>query len=462
MRELGYRVIDRIVDHVDGLPNRPVAKKLGRRELDERLSEPVPEQPMDPDRLFEQLDRDVLGPTMHVDHPRYFAFVPGPSNFVGVLADALASGLNVFAGTWLEASGPAAVELTTIDWLRELIGYPESAGGLFVSGGSIANLTALTVARQEKLGEAAGDGVVYCSRQTHASLERALRVLGFPRERMRRLATDDGYRLRVDVLEEAIAEDRRAGRRPACVIANAGTTNTGAVDPLPAIAELCERHDLWFHIDGAYGAASVLSERGRKLLEGIERADSVSLDPHKWLFQPYEAGCVLVRQRELLEKTFRVQPEYMGDAESATDEVNFCDYGLQLTRSFRALKLWMSIKLFGLDAFRKAVEHGLDLAEQAEIWLQQSPGFEVLTPAQLGIVSYRYRPRGLADDEPALNRLNAEIVRELIEDGFAMVSSTLLEGTRALRLCTINPRTTEDDVRQTVQLIETIGSRLSS
>ena len=164
MRELGYRVIDRIVDHVDGLPNRPVAKKLGRRELDERLSEPVPEQPMDPDRLFEQLDRDVLGPTMHVDHPRYFAFVPGPSNFVGVLADALASGLNVFAGTWLEASGPAAVELTTIDWLRELIGYPESAGGLFVSGGSIANLTALTVARQEKLGEAAGDGVVYCSR----------------------------------------------------------------------------------------------------------------------------------------------------------------------------------------------------------------------------------------------------------------------------------------------------------
>lgn len=458
MRALGYRFVDLVVEHFAGLPDQPTSSKSSRADLEARLRESLPETPRSPDDVLSVLKKDVLANMMHVDHPRYFAFIPGPSNYIGVLGDLIASGLNVFAGTWLEASGPAQIELVVVDWLRQVCRFPETAGGLFLSGGSAANLTGLALARQRRLGGCNQKAVVYGSHQAHSSVERALRVLGFRSDQFSKLETDGAFRLSLPALRSALAADREAGRRPFCVVANAGTTNTGAVDPLPELARICREEDLWLHLDGAYGAAAMLTERGRALLEGMELADSLALDAHKWLFQPYEAGCLLVRDARWLKETFQINPEYLKEVESVDDEVNFCDYGIQLTRSFRALKLWLSFQLLGAENFRKAIERGFRMAELAEELLGAS-GFEIVTPAQLAIVSFRLASG--EGDLDQLNRLNRKIVQETIREGFAMVSSTVLRGTTAIRLCTINPRTTEVDLRETIQRIASVGKRLS-
>jgi glutamate/tyrosine decarboxylase-like PLP-dependent enzyme len=378
---------------------------------------------------------------------------------VSVLADALVSGYNVFAGTWLEGSGPAQVELVVLDWLRELCGLPDTAGGLFVSGGSVANLTALALARDIKLQGRSERGVVYCSDQTHASNERALRILGLRREQIHKIPSDEGFRLLPPKLQHALVSDRQEGKVPFCVVASAGTTNTGAVDPLPELAELCKRESLWLHVDGAYGAAAVLTRRGREQLRGLELVDSLALDPHKWLFQPYEIGCLLVRDRRLLPDRFHMLPEYLVDVDPAREEVNFYDYGIQLTRGFRALKLWLSFKAFGADSFRAAVERGFELAEEAESSIRESSHLRVVTPAQMGIVTFRFEPpSGTGGDSEYIHQL---IVPELIADGFAMVSTTTLRDRTVLRMCTINPRTTSSDIRDTVAKIESIGKRLA-
>ena len=457
MRALGYLVVDTIVEHFEKLREQPAGHRGSRQALEAALREPLPEQGTDPAGLVQFLRQQVFSNMLHVDHPRFFAFVPGPSNFVGVMADALASGFNGFVGTWFSGAGMAQVELVTIDWLRQLCGLPETAGGLFVSGGSMANLTALAAARHARLNDEFQDAMVYFSDQTHSSVERGLRVLGFQARQLRRLPCDDGFRLDLAALEEAVAADRAAGRTPFCVVANAGTTNTGAVDPLPELARFCREEGLWLHADGAYGAAAVLSEKGRALLGGLELVDSLSLDPHKWLFQPFEIGCVLLRDADLLKETFRILPEYLRDVYRGEEEVNFCDRGVQLTRNFRALKLWMSLKTFGLAAFREAVEWGITLAELAERRLRQAGGFEIVTPAQLGVVSFRFVGSGGSAEE--LEEINQRLVGEMIADGYAVLTSTVLRGQTVLRLCTINPRTTEEEIDETIRRIERLGRR---
>ncbi|UCG32707.1 MAG: aminotransferase class I/II-fold pyridoxal phosphate-dependent enzyme, partial [Phycisphaerales bacterium] len=277
MRSLGYRVVDALVDHFERLPGQPVSRVAGRKEMERLLREPLPDKGALPEDVVNQAVRDVFGYMFHTQHRRFFAFVPSPSNFVSVMAEALSAGFNPFAGMWLEAAGPAQLELVVVDWLRQLCGLPETAGGLFVSGGSMANLTALAVARHVRLAGNMQGAVLYTSEQTHSSVEKAAAVLGFAADQFRKLPTDEAFRLRTDSLAEAVAEDRRAGLRPFCVIASAGTTNTGAVDPLNDLADFCAEHDLWLHVDGAYGAAAVLCEEGRRLLAGLERVDSLSL-----------------------------------------------------------------------------------------------------------------------------------------------------------------------------------------
>ena len=363
MRALGYRVVDRIVAHVAGVRDQAVSGGAPRAEMERRLREPPPEEGRGWEAALERTMADVFGPMSHVDHPRFFAYVPSPGSFVGAMADALVSGLNPFAGAWATAAGAAEVELVAADWLRGLCGLPEGAGGAFVSGGSMANLTALAVARWRRFGaEDFSRAVVYCSDQAHSSIHRAARVLGFRPEQVRVLPADGAYRLPVEELERAAEADRAAGLVPFLAVGSAGTTNTGAVDPLPALAEACRRLGTWMHVDGAYGAPAVLTERGRELLRGIERADSVSLDPHKWLFQPFECACILVRDGGALRDAFRMVPEYLKDSDRAEEEVNFRDWGVQLTRSFRALKLWLSVQVHGLAAFRAAVARGMRLA----------------------------------------------------------------------------------------------------
>jgi aromatic-L-amino-acid/L-tryptophan decarboxylase len=446
MRALGHRVADLIADHFSQLREKPVGAKGDPAVLRPAFLEPPPLGPVGVDAIFARLERDVFPNIMNICHPRFFAFVPGPSNFVSVMADALAAGFNVFNGSWLGASSAAAMELAVIDWFRNWCGFPESAGGLFVSGGSMANLTALVVARQTRLDDRTQGAVLYYSDQTHSSVDRALKVIGFLPEQIRRIPADAKSRLPMEALAQAVDTDRAAGLRPFAVIANAGTTNTGAIDPLGEIAAFCRGNNLWMHVDGAYGAAAAISDRGRKLLDGIDLADSLSFDPHKWLFQPIECGCVLLRDGALLKSTYRITPEYLADVHRNVTEVTMHDYGIQLTRGFRALKVWMSIQYFGMDAFRSAVDRGFALAEFAEEKLRSMPAWEVVTPAQMGIVTFRRR----GAEESYYHQVHDAMLR----DGFALATSTVLNGRTALRLCTINPRTTEADIEQTLDWID--------
>src|SRR5947207_10025315 len=360
MREFGYRVVDLLADHFANVQQGSVGAKADPAKLIPLFDADPPESGRDLTELVAQLERDVFPSNLHVDHPRFFAFVPGPNNFVSTMADALAAGFNIFNGTWLGGSAAAAVELGVIRWLSRICGFPTAAGGLFVSGGSMANLTALVAARHSLLQDRVEGATVYFSDQTHSSVERALRVIGFAPEQMRKLRSDENFRLSIQNARAAIGEDRAKGLRPFCIIANAGTTNTGAVDPLPELAELASKEKLWFHIDGAFGVAAILSDRVRALLQGLERADSISLDPHKWLFQSFECGCVLVRDAALLKSAFQIKPDYLRDVHRSEQEFNPCDYGVQLSRSFRALKVWLSLQTFGVTAFREAITRGFE------------------------------------------------------------------------------------------------------
>ena len=448
MRRIGYRVIDLLVDHFANMKDGPVGAKASPAHINPLIAQPPPDEPGDPAELLNFIEREILPNTLHVDHPRFFAFVPGPNNFMSAMADAIAAGFNVFNGTWMGGSAAAALEMTVIDWLRGFCCLPEGAGGLFVSGGSVANMTALAAARHAVLDDRVEGATVYFSDQTHSSVDRGLRVIGFRRDQVRRIPADGEFRLDVDSLLRAIDADRAGGLRPFCVIANAGTTNTGAVDPLEELADLCHAEGLWLHIDGAYGAAAALCARGRAELRGIERADSLSLDPHKWLFQSFECGCVLVRDAALLKAAFQIMPEYLRDVHRGVEEVHPCDYGIQLTRSFRALKVWLSFQTFGLNAFQRAIERGFEMAELAERELRAAGGFEIVSPARMGIVCFRFGP-----DDSAQTR----IVDELLAGGYAVLTSTVLGGRTCLRLCTINPRTTEGDIRRTIGEILKIG-----
>jgi glutamate/tyrosine decarboxylase-like PLP-dependent enzyme len=460
MRRLGYRVVDLIVDHFAEERESSVGRSPDREEMEARLREPLPEEGTAPAAVLDQIENDILPNTMRVDHPRFFGFVPGPNNVVGVLADMLASGFNVFSGTWISGAAAAQVEMVVVDWLTSLCGLPDAAGGLFTSGGSMASVMGLAAARHARLDDETEGAVAYCSEQTHRSVDRALRLLGFGPDQLRRLPSDDRFRLDPGRLAEAVAADRAAGRRPFCVIANAGTTNTGAVDPLPALADTAAAEDLWLHVDGAYGAAAVVCERGREALEGLDRADSLTLDPHKWLFQPFEIGGVLVRDVRHLHRAFRLEAEYLEDAMGADDEVNFSDYGIQLTRSFRALKLWMTLKVFGRRHVAAAVRRGFERAEQAETLLRQRPEWTVVTPAQMGIVTFRCVPDGWTPEE--VDALNGRLAAALSQEGNVFLTKTTLEGRPVLRLCPINPRTRPRDIRRTVDRLDTLREELSS
>jgi glutamate/tyrosine decarboxylase-like PLP-dependent enzyme len=324
----------------------------------------------------------------------------------------------------------------------------------------MANLTALGVARHRKLRDEPANAVLYCSDQTHSSVFRAARILGFAPEQACVIPSDENYRISLPALRDRIAADRDSGRVPFCVVANVGTTNSGAVDPLRELAKLCREQGLWLHVDGAYGAAAVLCPQGRRLLDGLGEVDSLTIDPHKWLFQPYEIGCILVRDVRWLKDTYQVRAEYLNEVHDLSAEVHFCDYGIQLTRSFRALKLWMSIKIFGMQAFRDAVARGIAMAELAESRLRASGIWEIASPAQLGIVAFRLR-RGAAPSAEQ-DRVAQQLVSAVLKDGFASITSTRLRDGFVLRMCTINPRTTQADILATIERLEQLAAASAS
>jgi glutamate/tyrosine decarboxylase-like PLP-dependent enzyme len=465
MRALGEEALELVLQHWATLRDDHTMRSMPRAEAEARLRTPIPEEATPVSELLEVLTRDVFPYAFKAHHPRFYSFVPSPTNFVSVVGDFLMSGHNVFAGHWLASSGAAQIELTVLEWLRDLCGLPATGGGIFVSGGSMANLSAIVTARETRLGGHDPKAVVYCSDQTHSSMAKGLRVLGFSREQRRTVATDDQFRLSIPALEAAIAADRAAGFRPFCVVANAGTTNTGAIDPLPGLADLCAREGLWLHVDGAYGAAAVLTERGKAALAGLERADSITLDPHKWLFQPYELGCLLVRDASLLRQAFRVEEDdhadYLADvSKHIQEDVNFFERGIQLTRSFKALKLWLSMRAFGVSEFRRGVQVGFDRADLAERLLKADGRWEIVTPSQMGIVSFRWSDSALTMAQ--IEALTHATVERMRVDGYASVMSTMLRGRAAFRLCPINPATTDAEITETVARLTRFSAELAA
>jgi aromatic-L-amino-acid/L-tryptophan decarboxylase len=449
MRRAGYHAVDLLVELLTDIGDRPALTRATPSRMQARLGGPPPAGPSPVEAVLDGLARDVLPFASRPDHPRYFAFVPTSGTWPGALGDLIASALNIYAGAWMESAGPSQVELEVVRWFADWIGYPADAAGILVSGGSAANLTALACAREARLGAMSADAVAYVSAQAHSSVARAARVLGFRPEQVRILPVDDDFRMRPDILAHAIAADRASGLRPLLVSASAGATNTGTIDHLDAIADVCDDAEVWFHVDAAYGGFAALTARGRGWLQGIHRADSVTLDPHKWLYQSFECGCLLVRDGQLLQAAFAIEPDYLHDAGASDGEVNFSDLGMQLSRASRALKVWLSVHSFGLDAFRATIDDCLDLAADAERRIREHPELELLHPACLGIVCFRRRPPGI-DDEEVLDTVNARLVADYAASGHGLVSSTRLGGRYAIRLCVLNHTSGPADVAATL------------
>ena len=449
MRELAHHVTDILVKRVEGLRSGRAWEGDFKDALAQRLDEDPPETGRPARDVIDRAVQDVLTNTLRLDHPRSFGFVPTCPTWPGVLADFMVSGFNVNAASWIVASGPSQLEEVVVGWFQSWFGLPEGAGGLMTSGGSAAALHAFVAAR-----EAAGNPdrpVAYMSDQSHSAQIRAARIVGIAPDRIRVLPTDAAGRIDPGAVSAAIIADRSEGCTPTVVCANAGTAAAGAVDPLPELAEVCAAEGVWFHIDAAYGGFAVLAPRGAAALEGIERADSLNIDPHKWLFQPYEAGCILVRDAGTLEHAFSIGHDVLQDAVWGTRHANPADRGIQLSRSFRALKVWMSIQAFGMAAFRAAIDNGLDLAERAAEYVRDSSTLELVS-ASLSIVCFRINPGDLSED--ALTDVNREALARILWGERAFLTSTMVNGQFVLRLCIINHNSTWDDVRETLQAVE--------
>jgi aromatic-L-amino-acid/L-tryptophan decarboxylase len=450
MRRMLEPVVEAILERHSSLRDQPAWRGASREALRELVRPDSIESGTPFDELLEHVLRDVLDHAGRIDHPRFMAFVPSSPVWPSILGDILAAGFNVFGGTWLASSGPSTVELEVLSWFKRWIGFGDSAAGLLTSGGSAANMLAIACARLTRYGGHEPRAVLYVSGEAHSSVTRAAAMLGFHRDRVRHVPTDDGLRMRADALEDMADADRAAGLEPFMLIANAGSTNTGAIDPLVSLRAVADAYGMWLHADAAYGGFAVLAEDGRAALRGLDAADSVTLDPHKWLFQTFEAGCLLVRDGHRLGDAFHVMPDYLQDTavtrqRHADDgEVNFADRGLQLTRATRALKIYLSVRYFGVDAFRAEIARTLELARHAERVILETPSLELLSPAQLGIVCFRNV--GGVPSEAERDAHNRALVQRLLDSGAGMISSTRVRGRYALRLCIMNHRTRREDV----------------
>jgi aromatic-L-amino-acid/L-tryptophan decarboxylase len=449
MRRTGYAAVDALAARLANPDADPVLRRASPAEMRALLGGPPPERGAGLDVVLGRVLADVLPYAARTNHPGYLAFIPYFTTWPAAVAELIATAANVSPWVWMESPAATQIELEVIDWFRSWLGMPEGTAGLLVSGGSAANLTALLVAR-EAAGGPSDDSVVYVSDQGHSSLARTACAMGLCAHQVRVLPTDDHWQLRPETVAAAADADRRAGRVPMAVCANAGATSTGAVDPLAGLADVCAAERLWLHVDAAYGGFAALTPKGRALLTGIDRADSVTLDPHKWLFQPFECGGILIRDGDRLASTFAIHPDYLDSTGThETGEVNLGDWGLQLSRSFHALKVWMSVQAFGVAAFRSAIDLNMELAAYAEELVRDSGTLTLMAPASLGIVCFRREWPGC--DEAETERRGIALADALERSGDAFVSTTRLAGRHAIRLCVLNPTSGTEHVRRVIE-----------
>lgn len=466
MRDLGHRMVDDMLTYLQTVRERPAWQPIPE-EVQTRLTTPAPNEPQGPEAAYADFVRDVLPYPMGNIHPRFWGWVIGTGTPLGMLAEMLAAAVNPNMGGGSHA--PNQVESQVIEWCKQMLGYPAEASGVLVSGASMANLVALTVARNHQAGfDVRKHGLqasprrlmVYGSAEIHSSIQRAVEVLGLGSESLRLIPVNADFQMDMAALEAAVTADRAAGHQPLCLIGSAGTVNTGAFDDLNAQADFCDREQMWFHVDGAFGALAALSPQLRPLTAGMERADSLTFDMHKWLYVPYEAACVLVRNREAHYHAFTLTPPYLSHTErgAAAGDRWFSDYGVQLSRGFRALKIWLSLKEHGVARYGRLIQQNVEQCRYLAELVDAAPELERLAPVPLNIVCFRYRVQGF--DDATLNALNQELLLRLHEQGIAVPSYTRIHGKYALRVANTNHRTRREDFDLLVREVVRIGNEL--
>src|SRR5213082_1655134 len=468
IRSWANAAVELMAEYLGTIRDRRLYPRTTSRDIRKQLDQSLPEEATDFEQLLDLIRKPLLELSRHNGHPRMFGYVQAPGTAIAAIADLLASTLNANLTAW--RSAPAAVELErlTIDWIKQIIGFNRDAAGLFVSGGSMANMAALAAARrakapaqiQDKGAQFCTEALrVYASEETHHSVAKAAALLGIGRDNVRLISVDERYKINLDELVAAIEEDRAAGHLPICIVANAGTVATGAFDPLPPISDIAQRFNLWLHVDGAYGGFAALAPSARPLFASIKEADSLALDPHKWLYLPVDCGCILYRDPEMARATFAHEAEYTRVIGQGADEAfAFWDYGPELSRRFRALKVWMLLKGVGLQGLSEAIEKDLACARHFEKLVQNSEDFEMLAPVELSIFCFRHLParlkRALATASPSerekieeqLDDHNERLLLALQRDGSSYLSNARLHGRFSLRGCVMNYRTTLRDM----------------
>jgi glutamate/tyrosine decarboxylase-like PLP-dependent enzyme len=472
LRQLGYRMVDDMLTYLENVRERPVWQPAPER-VKATFKEPVPLDPQPPEQVYEDFLENVHPYPIGNIHPRFWGWVFGTGTPLGALADFLAASMNTNSGDFDHHSA-IHVDTQLIAWFKELLGYPADASGLLTSGCSIANLIGLTVARNAKCGydlrregsqSAPHKMVLYASEEIHSSIQKAVELMGLGSDSLRYIPTNEDYQIDLDALAQSIAKDREDELLPFCVVGAAGTVNTGAFDNLEALADLCEDENLWLHVDGAFGAWAALVPSSKHLVSGMERADSLAFDLHKWMYIPYEIGCVLVQHAETHRNSFALSPAYLAPAgdgrglSSGSDLPWFTDYDFHLSRGFRSLKAWMSLKEHGARKYGRLIQQNIDQARYLAELVEAAPELELAAPVPLNVVCFRYTRPGL--DDQALDTLNKQIMVELQEQGIAVLSGTSLNGKYVLRAALTNHRSRRKDFDLLVREVVRIGAQLA-
>lgn len=469
LRSLGHRMLDDMFDYLSTVREKPAWQPLPET-VRARFMSPLPAEPQNAAAVYEEFVRDVMPYTNGNRHPRFWGWVQGNGTPVGMLADMLASGMNPHVAGFDQA--PVFVEHQVLGWLTELMGMPANTNGVLVGGGTMANITGLVVARHAKAGfDVRQLGLqenshpmltMYGSTETHGWAQKAAELTGLGNQAFHRVAIDKDFRIDLSALRDAVDRDRRAGHRPFCVIGNAGTVNTGAIDDLAALAKFCREEGLWFHVDGAFGALARIVPSLAPLVDGIEQADSLAFDLHKWMYLPFGIACVLVRDSKAHTDTFTLTASYLAQTSRGviSGGLPFAERGLELTRSFRALKVWMSLKTHGINAFSRLIEQNVKQARYAADLVEAHPDLELIAPVSLNIVCFRFAPKELPVEY--LNRVNEEILLRVQESGLAVPSSTMIGGNFALRIAITNHRSKRPDFELFIKAVSEIGHSVAS
>ncbi len=459
MQRLVDEAMQRIVAHIESLPEQPSFDLDGAEELARELAEPLPELGSAYEDLLDLLFERAVPKSFNTAGPGYLAYIPGGGLFHSAVAALIADAVNRYTGVWLAAPALVQLEENVLLWLCDIVGYPATARGILTSGGSLANFSAVVTARRERLPTDFLKGTLYASDQVHHSVEKAALLAGFPPESVDEIPSDRSFRMRLDVLERRIEEDREAGSTPFMLVVSAGTTNTGAVDDLEAAADVAQRHGLWLHADAAYGGFFMMTERGRAVLRGLERADSITLDPHKGLFLPYGSGALLVRDGAALQRAHALDAEYMPELREGAEFTDPCQLSPELSKPFRGLKVWLPFKLLGAEAFRQNLDEKLDLALWAARTLREIPGIEVVAEPQLSIVAFRLARPGLGDDDR--DALNRDLLERINRRRRVYLTGTTVRDGFVLRICVLSFRTHRDRMEQALEDIRGAVGELS-